>query len=1017
MTATAPIGASVSAAPSRRERAREDLLLILKIGTALVLCTAASALLTTALLYRSALEESDGHLVQMANTTAALVASVAAFDRLNAARGEEGSATDATLRQVRGALNATTPIGATDEITLIGRTDTGYEVVALRDRPAFDAADHGLTIEHSPVFAALTADAFAGLSVSGRLPDIHGHTVHIALAPVAGTQWAVVAERHHHDIAAPFWRTTVIVGLITALIIAAGTVFTRRAVQSQIDRTKRAEQRATAALADKERTLVRFQNAIDASQEGFSLFDADRRLVMYNKVYQEFHKSFGVDLRPGITLREIMEVGVANGAFPEAAGREEEFVEHRIRLMDDEKQMEVQLGDGRWFMASDRRTRDGDTIGIRTDITKLKEREFALRQSEERFRTFTESASDWIWETDAEHRFIDVGRGRNRPASFDPRQIVGLKRWSIANEDTDTEKWWDHIGTMDRHQPFRDFRYWIRYEDGTESLLEVSGTPRFDAEGAFLGYRGTGRDVTEEENQIKRLRDTETLLRATFESVTSGLVVSDRTGTITEFNQAASRIFGYAKDDAVGRNVSMLTGAEHRSAHDRYISAYQETGTARIIGIGREVTGRRKDGTEFPLNLGIAEMSLNGQTHYIASIVDISAEKDLEAQLRQSQKLEAVGQLAGGMAHDFNNILAIISGNSELIERRVDGENERVRRPARAVREAAARGAALIERLLDLSRRKRVKLQPVDINAAISGLRDLIEKSLTTRIDVRLDLAPDGVTADTEPSAMEDALINLCINARDAMDQRGTLTLATRSVDFSGDGAGRPADLDPGRYVRIDVTDTGSGMSPQVLNHALEPFYTTKEQSKGSGLGLPMVLGFAKRSGGGLSIESKEGFGTTVSIFLPETAAESARHHPSNSDRAFAELKRGNGETILIVDDEVELTEISNRMLSEIGYRTLVAHDAAAALTILERDREIALLITDLTMPGAMNGLDLAREATRRRPGLKVCIVTGFASETAGAGANGQGFPVLTKPYALNDLADTAHALLTAGRD
>ncbi|MEN3975521.1 PAS domain-containing protein [Emcibacter sp. SYSU 3D8] len=375
-----------------------------------------------------------------------------------------------------------------------------------------------------------------------------------------------------------------------------------------------------------------------------------------------------------------------------------------------------------------------------------------------------------------------------------------------------------------------------------------------------------------------------------------------------------------------------------------------------------------------------------------------------EEQLRQAQKMEAVGQLTGGLAHDFNNLLTGISGSLELLQTRVaQGRYKEIERYVAAAQGSAKRAAALTHRLLAFSRRQTLDPRPVNVNRLITGMEDLVRRTVGPEITVEVVCAGGLWTTFADTNQLENALLNLCINARDAMPQGGRLTIETANRWLDGRGA-RERDLAPGQYISLCVSDTGTGMAPEVIARAFDPFYTTKPLGAGTGLGLSMIYGFARQSGGQARIYSEEGQGATVCLYLPRHLGEDPPDEPGEPVAGIAPA--GDGETVLVVDDEPTVRMLVLEVLEELGYHSLEAVDGATALKIIESDARIDLMVTDVGLPGGMNGRQIADAGRQIRPALKVLFITGYA-ENAVVG-NGQlepGMELLTKPFAMEDLA------------
>ena len=389
---------------------------------------------------------------------------------------------------------------------------------------------------------------------------------------------------------------------------------------------------------------------------------------------------------------------------------------------------------------------------------------------------------------------------------------------------------------------------------------------------------------------------------------------------------------------------------------------------------------------------------------------DITKRKQAETQLRQAQKMQAVGQLTGGIAHDFNNLLAVIMGNLELLHEQL-AQQPQLEELAEQALHAVDRGAALTRRLLVFSRYQPLQAQPTDLNQLITGMIELIRRTLGASIDIQTVLAPDLAPTRIDPDQFETALLNLVINARDAMPQAGQLMLETANVILDDDYAATHQDVKPGAYVVLTVSDSGVGMPPEVLERVFEPFFTTKEVSKGSGLGLSMVYGVVKQSGGHISIYSEPGRGSTVYLYLPRAPLEGG----ANREQQIAthSAARGNGEIILVVEDDAAVRLFAVKVLHNLGYKTRQAKDAKSALEIISNAPDIDLMFTDIVLPGHMDGVALASEVRHRRPGLPVLFSSGYNEHMLTKQSELiAGLELLPKPYRKRELASKIHLLL-----
>lgn len=504
-------------------------------------------------------------------------------------------------------------------------------------------------------------------------------------------------------------------------------------------------------------------------------------------------------------------------------------------------------------------------------------------------------------------------------------------------------------------------------------------------------------------HQAERMR----LFSTAVESSADAILTETMEGIMTGWNPAAERLYGFAAGDAVGQSSTLIV-PEDRQDELRTMRAQMQRGE-RIAPF--ETIRMHKDGTRIDVSLTMslvttpAGIVLGTST----SARDITAQKQLHEQLRHAQKMEAIGQLTGGLAHDFNNMLGVIVGNLDLLEDRA-GEDPRVLKRIQTAQRAALRAADLTRRLLAFARRQPLRPEPTLVNDLITELCEMLPRTLGPEIQIATQLAADLPLAQVDPPGLENALLNLAINARDAMPQGGTLTLTTKRVEL--DAAYPPVkagEVVADSYVWIAVSDTGQGMSREILAQVFEPFFTTKPRGKGTGMGLAMVYGFVKQSRGNIRFYSEPGHGTTVHLYLPVAERAVAAAAATATPR---EVAHGQG-TILVVDDEVELLEIAVTYLEEMGFTTLQATDGPAALEVAARTPELALLLTDVVMPGGMNGVALAQQIRMQKPDVQVIYASGFPSsalvERNQIHIDG---PLVNKPYRKEQLTAVVHQAL-----
>ena len=499
---------------------------------------------------------------------------------------------------------------------------------------------------------------------------------------------------------------------------------------------------------------------------------------------------------------------------------------------------------------------------------------------------------------------------------------------------------------------------------------------------------------------------------------------------ITVFNEGAVSIFGYSKEEIIGQPLDILIPQRFRGSHHSHIAGFAGSPVAaRKMGERQEIFARRKDGTEFPAEASIAKQEIDGRRVFMVVLRDVTERKQAElalgranaelenrvaertreleaeisrreashAALVQAQRMEAFGQLTGGVAHDFNNLLTIVTGNLELLSDTTQAEASR--RLLKRASDAADMGAALTKRLLTFARRRRLSPQVLDINDLILGLMEILKRSIGEHIMLTTVLAGNLWTPKVDASEVENAILNLAINARDAMPEGGELIVETRNV-------GR-ADLpfnDWGReFVLLAVSDNGEGMAPDVLERAFEPFFSTKEPGRGTGLGLSTVYGFAEQSGGHVTIASQVGRGTTVNLYLPraQAGAEPVAVHLSEPV-----LLSENNEVILVVEDNAEVRELTMQRVEGLGYVAIEAESGPTAVRIVESGEHVDLVLSDIVMAGGMSGYELARWIGEHHPDIRIVLTTGYAAEEARQDLiAADTVPILRKPYRRSDLA------------
>ncbi|MDJ0388410.1 PAS domain S-box protein [Roseomonas sp. E05] len=552
---------------------------------------------------------------------------------------------------------------------------------------------------------------------------------------------------------------------------------------------------------------------------------------------------------------------------------------------------------------------------------------------------------------------------------------------------------------------------WRCRKDGSHFWAMVVIDPILQ-DGRLIGFAKITRDMTAQHQAQLAALESERSFRLLVQGVTDyAIYMLSPEGCVTSWNAGAERIKGYSAAEIIGRHFSRFYMPEDVSAG----MPWRALDIARREGrYEAEAWRRRKDGTRFWASVVIDAIRENGKLIGFAKITrDLTERRETQLQLEQSreqlfqaQKMESLGQLTGGLAHDFNNLLTGIMGSLELLQTQVArGQTQNLERFISSAQGAASRAAALTHRLLAFARRQTLDPKPIDPNRLVAGMEDLVRHTVGPAIELRFELAPDLWPTRCDPNQLENALLNLCINARDAMPDGGRLTLRTATTILDAQPA-RECDMQPGEYVAIRVADTGTGMSPETLQRAFDPFFTTKPLGQGTGLGLSMIYGFARQSGGQVRIASERGVGTEVCIYLPRHRGQ-VEEGETEPRRPKAPSWTEGGKRVLVVDDEPTVRMLASEVLKELGHAAVEATNAASGLQMLQSDPGIDLLVTDVGLPGGMNGRQLADAARQIHPELRVLFITGYAENaTLSKGTLEPGMHVLVKPFTMEALAE-----------
>ena len=503
-----------------------------------------------------------------------------------------------------------------------------------------------------------------------------------------------------------------------------------------------------------------------------------------------------------------------------------------------------------------------------------------------------------------------------------------------------------------------------------------------DADGQVVGSSAITRDITETGRAARALGESEARKAAILRSSLDALITIDVNGVVIEFNPAAERLFGYTSADVIGQPLAeLIIPPQYREAHRAGLRRYLATGDGPILGHRLEFTALRADGSEFAVELTVTRVDMPDAELFTAALRDISEQRRLQRELNQTQRLESLGRLAGGVAHDFNNLLGVIINYAVFIaeqaaDHRGDGDWSSIAHDADEIRQAGERATRLTRQLLAFARRELVRPEVLDCNRVITDVEELLQRTLGEHIELQLDLADDVWPVLADPGQLEQVLVNLAVNARDALPSGGQLTIETMNTTVDERYARLHPDVAPGRYVCLLVSDTGTGMNSEIAERAFEPFFTTKRPGEGTGLGLATVYGIVHQAGGHIFLDSDLGVGTTVNVLLPISTATSPITSRAPKDTMQQVL--GRGETVLVVEDEDAIRAVVERILRQSHYEVLTAAHADDALTLARDHASIDVLLTDVIMPG-MSGRELATELRSVLPNVKVLYMSGYA--------------------------------------
>ena len=666
--------------------------------------------------------------------------------------------------------------------------------------------------------------------------------------------------------------------------------------------------------------------------------------------------------------------------------------------------------------------------GVGIDITERVQAEEALRESEQKYRIILESIEDGYYEVDLAGDLAFFNDSLCKMLGYSPDELMGLNNQEFMDDETTRSVYQIFNEVYRTGKPAKAVGWELVRKDKDRRYIEASVSLMSDPTGEPVGFRGVARDITERKRAEREIEERQSYLESVLACAPDAIVTLDARRNILEWNSGAERLFGYTLQEVVGRNLdNLITGPD--------ANVFEEaTGLTRQILAGgnlppTEMVRYRKDGSPVDvIGAGSPILIEDEVIGVVAVYTDITERKRVEKQLRQQERLAAVGQLAAGIAHDFNNTMASIILYAQMMLRASD-LSSRDRERLGTINQEARHAADLTQQILDFSRRSVLERRPLDLLPFLKELAKLLESTLPENIKIVLAYGPDEYTVNADPTRVQQAMMNLALNARDAMLEGGELRIGLERIRIKDSQEAPLLEMEAGEWVQVTVVDTGTGIPPDVLPHMFEPFFTTKPVGQGTGLGLAQVYGIVKQHGGEIDVESELGHGATFVIYLPALPVSA----PEVLPREIPALAEGHGETILVVEDNPGAREALSDTLEMLNYRVLAAANGQEALEIYrsaaaacsataststastrgrrggERSRRIDLVLTDIVMPG-MGGRELMRELRKIGPHLKGLVVTGYAVKED---LREEGIvDVLRKPFDVGALAEVVrHAL------
>ncbi|HOJ42895.1 MAG TPA: PAS domain S-box protein, partial [Syntrophorhabdaceae bacterium] len=760
---------------------------------------------------------------------------------------------------------------------------------------------------------------------------------------------------------------------------------------------------------------TRLENIIEATGIGTWEWNVKTGKTVFNKRWAEMI---------GYSLEEISPTNFdtwARFVHPDDLKKSNEMLERHFRGEIDFYECECRLRhkEGHWIWILDRgriikKDEDGKPLimfGSHIDISERKLMEDKIKEGERFLTTVIENLPGFIYrcENDSEWTMLYLSEQVETITGYKVNEMLGNSR--ISYNDIIHPDFREYVRikvdeALKIKSPY-ELSYPILTKSGNTKWVWEKGRGVYDETGSLICLEGFITDVTETRLKEEAYRESESKLKAVTDAAQDAIIMIDQDGKVTFWNPASERMFGYLEKEAMGKDVhELIAPNEHYKVYSMKFPEFTKTGEGSAVGKILELTALTRTGEEIPIELSLSSVQIKGSWHGIAVIRDITERKKaeeekkrLEMQFLQAQKLESIGRLAGGVAHDFNNILSVIIGYGEIIFNKLE-QSDPIRDYVKQIVDAGKRAAGLTNQLLAFSRKQILKPKLIDLNDLIKNLEKMLKRMIGEDIELKLALSDNLPDIYADSTQMEQILMNLAVNARDAMPQGGRLTIETSLIEVNENHAEEYIWLKPGRYVLLIVSDTGAGISEKDLENIFEPFYTTKEM--GTGLGLATVYGIVKQSGGNIFVESKEGVGTTFKIYLPP-AKEMKNLEPVEERQ---EIPEGEEKHIMVVEDEETVRNLIKAVLNQAGFKVTTATNGNEALELVERQNiKPDLLITDMVMPG-MSGTALVERVKEIIPSLKIIYMSGYTDDAIIRHGlkDREKIPFIQKPFKIDDL-------------